>query len=393
MRILIAVSNLQVGGAQTFISRLSSEMHMHHSLYIYEVCPHGSENIVSILPEEVKIYRLPFILEWTGRKVNGVLKRFKISLNVLLMFKQFHFRSILRIHRVELVNTHLYHSDLFVTSTLQKSKLPIVLTDHGDYRFAIDHQISTLSEIHRIFGRINRVVYPSDSNADSLSSYFGNLEEHGVKIYYGIHDPEYDHHSLSAKNKLGLELSDFVFGMVARAIPQKGWNEAINAFKEVHHRINRNAHLVLVGVSRSSPAIEQEFDQYIKPFIHFIGYSSEPSYWIDAFDVGLLPTYFEGESLPNSIIEYLAFSKPVITTSIGGIPEMVDIGGQLAGVLINLDSRGHADIDALSQAMLSYMQDDQLLRCHSDLARLAFEKFRIGNCVKEYESLFNQLIG
>lgn len=57
-------------------------------------------------------------------------------------------------------------------------------------------------------------------------------------------------------------------------------------------------------------------------YIHFIMDLKKPSEWIGwvkVFDVAILPSYFISESLPNSIIEYLAYDKPVISTNIGEI--------------------------------------------------------------------------
>ena len=96
-----------------------------------------------------------------------------------------------------------------------------------------------------------------------------------------------------------------------------------------------------------------------------------PSTGSGYFDVGLLPSYFLSESLPNSIAEYLFCGAPVIATRIGEIPQMLDVPAQgLAGVLLEQNGRSLTDPAALTAAMRAYLTDPALLAEHK--ARAAF---------------------
>jgi glycosyltransferase involved in cell wall biosynthesis len=133
--------------------------------------------------------------------------------------------------------------------------------------------------------------------------------------------------------------------------------------------------------------------QYSTDSIRFTGYTDQPQRVINVFDVGLLPTYFPGESLPNTIIEYLACGKPVIATDTGGIAEMIRITGteETAGQLIPLRN-GKADADAIAEAMSVYIKMPQLLGEHSRRATQAFRKFDPETCFGEYESFFKDIL-
>lgn len=183
--------------------------------------------------------------------------------------------------------------------------------------------------------------------------------------------------------------------MVARGIPEKGWSEAIAAFKIVQKKAKKKVkvHLILVGDSDYLASLRENILRLPCGLnIHFIGYSLEPNYWIEAFDVGLLPSYFSGESLPNAIIEYLYMGKPVIATQVGGIPEMLSHDNELAGVTIPLSEEGKCDVIRLSQKMLEYSENNFLLEKHARLTSKVFEKFKMEKCHSKYESLFKQLI-
>ena len=65
------------------------------------------------------------------------------------------------------------------------------------------------------------------------------------------------------------------------------------------------------------------------------------------YDVLVLPTYWIAEGYPGIIIEAMSLGMPVIASSIGGIPEMVE--NNKNGILIEPHN-----LDALREAMLSF---------------------------------------
>ena len=73
--------------------------------------------------------------------------------------------------------------------------------------------------------------------------------------------------------------------------------------------------------------------------------------WHDAL---VLPTYLAREGHPGVILEAYAAGRPVISTRVGGIPELVD---ESTGILVE-----PRDVDALSAAMLSLVHDPELWR-------------------------------
>jgi glycosyltransferase involved in cell wall biosynthesis len=127
--------------------------------------------------------------------------------------------------------------------------------------------------------------------------------------------------------------------------------------------------------------------------VHFVGFAANPIDWVRLFDVGLLPSYFPSESLPNSIAEYLFCGIPVIATRIGEIPQMLDVPGQgLAGVLLEQSKQGLTNPEALTAAMQAYIEAPLLLADHKALAAQCFDKFRMDHCVAAYEAIFAQVI-
>lgn len=394
MRILISITNLMVGGAQTFILRLASGLAQSHQVYVYNYGfpdPPSDTVINKSFPPGIQIFQFR-LLKPVVRFLNSAdrwLLRVGIRFSLLAFLKKAHFAWVLIYRRIDVVNSHLFHSDAFTTSCCPSLGVPVVITDHGDYRYVVDQGQATDVQVRQIFRNAAGIVYISESNLTSLQPYLPDYRGKLRKIYYGFTPGV-----LSANRQLRAEMKilpqTLVYGMVARGIPEKGWEEAIQAFRRVENESIVPVCLILGG---DSNFLQQLKIQYSSASIHFTGYTDQPQRLINVFDVGLLPTCFPGESLPNTIIEYLACGKPVIATDTGGIAEMIRITGtqETAGQLIPLRN-GKADADAIAEAMSAYIKMPQLLSEHSRRAAHAFRKFDPETCFGEYESFFKDIL-
>jgi len=90
--------------------------------------------------------------------------------------------------------------------------------------------------------------------------------------------------------------------------------------------------LVIIG-SGENPDKEKMY-QFIEKNnlknIHLIEWIDNAAVYLRAFDIFILPSIKEG--LPYTIIEAVAAGVPIITTNVGGIPEMID--DNVSGILI-----------------------------------------------------------
>ena len=196
------------------------------------------------------------------------------------------------------------------------------------------------------------------------------------------------------RQSLGISRDALVFGMVARGIAEKGWIEAVEAFKIVLAKVKKDVHFILVGSGPCLSELETSLPTHVSTRVHLTGFSSQPGDWISCFDVGLLPSYFPGESLPSSVMEYLSCGIPVIATDIGEIKKMVTTdNGLLAGHIIALHETGKPNVEELAGVMLAYVNSQNEIDEKSRLAANAFHKFDIVECVNAYESFFNQVRG
>jgi glycosyltransferase involved in cell wall biosynthesis len=160
---------------------------------------------------------------------------------------------------------------------------------------------------------------------------------------------------VAVRAELGIASDARVVGMVARVAPAKDYPTLVAAAALVVAAYP-DAVFLIVG-QRSGVREYAEHYGVVSKLIAEVGltshflftdHRSDVDRLIQAMDVCVLATFAEG--LPLVILEAMAHGKPVVATSVGGIPEIVRDGE--TGVLVPLrDSR------ALAQAVVALLDD------------------------------------
>jgi glycosyltransferase involved in cell wall biosynthesis len=400
MKILLAIEDLRTGGAQVFGMRLAQALHERgHQVWLYSHYPsYTNHELVKQVAPDVPILgfdgALPG-LEWLSRKAQGLLRRFGMPFPLREQMVERHLRQTIEQLGVQLINSHMIKSDYVAAAagTAAKPKVPLVITMHGCYEDFLHKTTETeVTQKSRVaLQQAAAVVYLTQKNLEIFSvpgvRSFDDIPH--AQIYNGFDGHFSAPDKLPSRLQLGIGEQDIVFGMVARGIAEKGWEYAMSSFEKVSLD-HPNTHLVLVG---SSDYLTSLAASNKNPRVHFVGFAPNPIDWVRLFDVGLLPTYFASESLPNSIAEYLFCGASVIATRIGEIPQMLEVPGQgLAGVLLEQNGHGLSNPKALTDALHAYLTDPEMLATHKKLAARCFDKFRMERCVAAYENVFKQAL-
>lgn len=109
---------------------------------------------------------------------------------------------------------------------------------------------------------------------------------------------------------------------VGRLVAEKGLRELVQAMQELRKSRPR-AELVLVGdgpLREELCALARDPAQNLR----LVGAqaAAEVAQWMAACNLLALPSYSEGH--PNVLVEALACGRPVVSTPVGGVPEVVD---------------------------------------------------------------------
>lgn len=115
----------------------------------------------------------------------------------------------------------------------------------------------------------------------------------------------------SYRKQLGLE-DTFLLGHIGRFVPQKNHMFLLDIFQEICTRIPR-AHLLLIGGGPLLDKVQQASQQMkIRERVHFLGHREDIAQLLQAMDLFLLPSLYEG--LPLSCLEAQAAGLPCLVS-------------------------------------------------------------------------------
>ncbi|WP_019947782.1 glycosyltransferase family 4 protein [Hymenobacter aerophilus] len=390
MRILIATWSLQVGGGEILAMNLAAGLaRLGHEVTVFNQRAElvDEELVRRLLPPQVRVVSMadrPWRSFW-AYKLNAIGQRLGLRFSLYERAQQAYLRACLKKYQIELLNSHATYSDRLCVPVVAATQIPFIITEHGEYTMFAR---AGRREFAPILQQARAIVAVSDYCSNSLRQALPALPPI-VTIPNGIRvDALPDGRQM--RQELHIAPAAFVFGMVARGIAEKGWQQAIDAFLLLPPRAGREVHLVLVGGSDYLEQLRQQYGQ--QPRIHFVGRVPNPDFYVAGFDAGLLPSYFAGEALPLAVIEYLFYGKPAIATAVGGMAEIVlDASRGAAGQLIELDPHTkRANVPALAAAMQRYLTDTSLYQQHQQTAVALQNKFSLATCVQHYASVFSQ---
>ena len=155
-------------------------------------------------------------------------------------------------------------------------------------------------------------------------------------------------------NKLTSPFQNRVIGFVGELREKKGLKPLISAYAQVNKK--KSTTLLIVGVIRQGED-KEFFDEFcmLNPDLSIIvtGYappSNLPTYY-SLIDVFVQPSLRDG--MPNSLLEAMACGKPVITTPVGGMLDVVKDGENGIFVPVN-------DADTLAKTIDEVLNNGEL---------------------------------
>jgi glycosyltransferase involved in cell wall biosynthesis len=206
-------------------------------------------------------------------------------------------------------------------------------------------------------------------------------------VYNGIDIMRFKDFKESTKLRNGLSISKKarIVGTVGKlSSPQKNIPLFLRSAKIVAGRLS-DVRFVVVGGGRLLNLMKNlSSDLGISEKVHFTGEREDIPEILDALDVFVLSSYKEG--LPNVIMEAMAAAKPVVATSVGGVPELVVDG--VTGFLVPSN-----DEEKLSQAVIRLLTNPEMSKeMGEEGRRRVSEFFSADRMIKEIESLYSHLL-
>lgn len=142
-----------------------------------------------------------------------------------------------------------------------------------------------------------------------------------------------------------------IVGNVAALVPHKGQKHLIDAAALVVRRVP-DARFVIAGEGELKESLERQIrDLGLQKHVLLLGFRPDILSLHKAFDIFVLSSVTEG--LGTSLLDAMACGKPIVATTAGGIPEVVEEG--VTGLLVP-----PRDPQGLADALLTLLEDAAL---------------------------------
>lgn len=235
----------------------------------------------------------------------------------------------------EILHMHTATPDGYVGFLLRKKyNLPLVCSLRGsDINIYPYHDKLTMFFTKKVISETDKIVCVSHALKTAAES-IANPKYPISVVYNGCDMKTFNFNQeirIEYREKLGILMDQKVIVFVGALNKIKGVIELINAFMRLLPEYP-GLHLILVGDGEEFLTIKKIISSdSLHKKIHLVGRQphNEISNWLNAADIFVLPTHYEG--LPNVVLEAMACGLPVIATRVGGIPEVVT---EDTGVLI-----------------------------------------------------------
>lgn len=266
----------------------------------------------------------------------------------ILNLKMAYFVTILDKNNVELIHTHFATMGDIARRLSKMLQLPYTLTAHA----ADIYQNPDADELRKVMDDAESIVTISEYNKKYLSNNIGVSNRIEV-VRCGIN-----------LNKFHLNRETNVDGIakilvVARLIEKKGLEYLIKAMPLVIAKIP-NCELTIVGSGPLNDFLHQLVNEMVVgKYVQFRGSvpDSELMQCYENTDMFVLPCTIEKngnqDGIPVAIMEAMAMGLPVISTSVSGIPELVENG--VSGLLVQ-----PMDENALADAMIELLDNPDM---------------------------------
>lgn len=264
---------------------------------------------------------------------------------------------------------------------------PVVFTEHG--RHFPDTPSRKRAIVNRLMLRnCDRLIGCGAAVRQALIDNEGLPESRVEVIYNGVDLKAMGKANLGARERIreefGIATTDFVAVLVARLHELKDHQTALRAVDQARQTIP-NLRLLLAGEGDQRTAIEQTIrERGLDQTVILAGTRKDVPNLLAASDVFLMSSISEG--IPLTVIEAMAARIPVVSTAVGGLPEIIQHG--VTGLLA-----GSGDDSALAEALTRIAQSATLRQQLVENATTrVVERFSLDAMLDSYRNVYREVL-
>lgn len=172
-------------------------------------------------------------------------------------------------------------------------------------------------------------------------------------------------------------------GIVGRLVPIKNHDLFLQAARIVHEQLS-DAFFVIVGDGeRRAELVELVQTLGLADCVRFTSWIADVPPIYSALDALVLSSNNEG--LPVSLIEAMAAGVPVVSTKVGGVPDLLD-GGRFGAVMPPGDTQG------MAAAIIRALTDPAAQATAEEARAITLQRYDIRHSVAQTDALYRRLV-
>lgn len=285
-------------------------------------------------------------------------------------------------HAIDVVHTYMIRATIFGVLGSQGSRVRAILTSRRNLGY---WYTPGLLRLFRILNRLTTRVIANSKGAGSVAIATERLDPDRVDVIYNGVDLHRFDRPLDQQLRLRLRIPKDapIVGIIANYRPVKNHALFLKAAQLVARRVPDAVFLMIGRGPLESELRQLAQDLNIGDRVFFSDDQGDVSAFYPLLQVACLSSHSEGFS--NAVLEYLAAGLPVVATSVGGVPEIIEHGKN--GFLVPA-----GDAAAMAQAITGLLLDPEQARAMGRYGQQLCQRFELGNVVRQYEQYYRQFL-
>ena len=383
MNVLHIIGTPGLGGVQTHILDLSN-YDKKYGIYRNLLCLHGNEGKLKdkFLEQDINCFKCSIIPQDYGLRPYRIWKKIRIFFIPLFIIK--FFKIVKKLHPDVIVCDEPSNlNQQFIVSRLLK--IPHIWHIHNENQFVnVNKFVFNLT--YEYFLNNNLYIISDSKNIlkKNLGDYKHRMNDGWSKI--PILSATSDLKNIfKHSHKRDKTSNDHIqLGSIGRLDLVKDYDMLIRGFAKVKKNLKKEIYLSIAGsgpMYKYLTALIEEWE--LGKYVKLLGNVERENIAEFLFNLDIYVQSSSSEGSPLTIKEAMAASLPIISTKVGGIPEMI-INGE-TGILVSHDDQAEF-VNALIE--LINMDDSQRMELGKNAYNYAMENYSMELLAKKYADIY-----
>lgn len=280
-------------------------------------------------------------------------------------------KQLIEKFRPDIVHTHAAKSGVIGRLAADACKVPVIVhTFHGHvfHSYFSKFKTNTFIQIERYLARRSTgIIAISETQKHELGDIYHICEPEKIKIIpLGLDLDKFQMHQdmkrAEFRKQFDLDENDICIGIIGRVVPVKNHSLFVAAAKKVLDQTDKSVKFLIIGDGDMRPQMETEFAEAEIDYTYYpidprpataicTSWQTEMDYVLSGLDIVALTSHNEGT--PVSLIEAQAAAKPVVSTNVGGVKDVV--ADNQTGYITD-----PGDADAFAEALLKLINNEEM---------------------------------